>query len=120
MRESDPDVFARGPFGLTPPENHVMCVPTDAARIPEDLKLIAANIITIQHRRINCDSCHQPCWIGLEQLKMARDPNCKVTCLVCIAADPPLLMAVLGKPAISLNPDADKLPRRSSSWLVTG
>lgn len=119
MNEFDPDVFSRGPFGLAPPENHVLCVPADAARIPEKLKLAAASIISVQHRRINCDGCHEPCWIGMEQLRMSRDPNCRVTCLVCMSEDPSLLMTVLGKPVTSLNPDADNLPRRSSSWLVT-
>lgn len=100
----------------------IKCVPLDLSRVHEEDKLTVARIVSVKHRKINCDGCGHQCWIGPEQLKMARDPRVKILCYYCMADDLNIGMAHAGGDGhnVMLNPRANEVPRHSSAWVVTG
>ncbi len=66
--------------------------------------------ISIEHSLTACERCDEQCWIGPQQLAVARRGLGEVVCFYCLMKDPD---AAGSMGMISLNPDIDDVPRRS-------
>lgn len=99
----------------------LQCAPVDVSLLTPEERVTVARIVSVDHVQILCPECNKPCWIGKAQRKALRDPRAKALCYICIAADPQLRLAAMGlSNYIHLDPRAGDVPRRSSSWMVTG